>query len=330
MQVDATGPDDALVHCKQQVLKYIARKAIKKRKGVEMDTQEKEYPERKRRKLPPSKTVEFLRATMRESEPLKKIGNRLILTKQTLLEEFDGKPATQPLSFSAVPKDGKDLDDEMKMSVAKHFRFFHSILIPSSKGGSTELLSINDLLTHFMTTDGRAALLAILALSTGHTSMNSYVTKTLAAHRLPRQIELECHYGENHLSREPKRDWIKDVFEEMDHDEIVRDIFLASNEDCDELNELLLIFIKAVLMSYKTRSEQDYQAMDEAKDYTIVKGIPKLERVFDETDLDKLDVTTDEQVDVTHDDDINSADFESVFDKNNIKPSILVELNFSK
>ena len=56
----------------------------------------------------------------------------------------------------------------------------------------------------------------------------------------------------------------------MDHDEIVRDIFLASNEDCDELNELLLIFIKAVLMSYKTWSEQDYQAIDEAKDYNIV------------------------------------------------------------
>jgi hypothetical protein len=116
----------------------------------------------------------------------------------------------------------------------------------------------------------------------------------------------------------------------MDHDEIVRDIFLASNKDCDELNELLLIFIKAVLMSYKTLSEQDYQAMDEAKDYTIVEGIPKLEQVFDETDLDKLDVTTDEQVDVAHEDDVNSADFESVFDKNNIKPSILVELNFSK
>jgi hypothetical protein len=116
----------------------------------------------------------------------------------------------------------------------------------------------------------------------------------------------------------------------MDHDEIVQDIFLASDEDCDELNELLLIFIKAVLMSYKCLSEQDYQAMDEANDYTIVEGIPKLERVFDETDLDKLDVTTDEQVDVAHDDDVDSADFESVFDKNNIKPSILVELNFSK
>jgi hypothetical protein len=113
------------------------------------------------------------------------------------------------------------------------------------------------------------------------------------------------------------------VLEEMDHDEIVRDIFLASNKDCDELNELLLIFIKAVLMSYKTLSEQDYQAMDEAKDYTIVEGIPKLEQVFDETDLDKLDVTTDEQVDVAHEDDVNSADFES-------EPSILVELNFSK
>jgi hypothetical protein len=36
MQVDVTGPDDALVHCKQQVVKYIARKAIKKCKGVEM------------------------------------------------------------------------------------------------------------------------------------------------------------------------------------------------------------------------------------------------------------------------------------------------------
>jgi hypothetical protein len=86
-----------------------------------MDTQEKEYPERQRRKLLPSKTVEFLWATMQESEPLKKIGNGLILTEQTLLEEFDGKPATQPLSFLAVPKDGKDLDDKMKMSVAKHF-----------------------------------------------------------------------------------------------------------------------------------------------------------------------------------------------------------------
>jgi hypothetical protein len=71
MQVDATGPDDALVHCKQQVVKYIARKAIKKHKGVEMDTQEKEYPERKRRKLPPSKTVEFLWATMRKKKHLR-------------------------------------------------------------------------------------------------------------------------------------------------------------------------------------------------------------------------------------------------------------------
>jgi hypothetical protein len=128
MQVDATGPDDALVHCRQQVVKYIARKAIKKRKGVEMDTQEKEYPERQRRKLPPSKTVEFLRASMRESEPLKKIGNGLILTEQTLLEEFDGKPAIQPLSFSAVPNDGKDLDDirhagsQMKIEAAATLR----------------------------------------------------------------------------------------------------------------------------------------------------------------------------------------------------------------
>ncbi len=49
-----------------------------------------------------------------------------------------------------------------------------------------------------------------------------------------------------------------------------QDIFLASDEDCDELNKLLLIFIKAVLISYKCLSEQDYQAIDEAKDYTIV------------------------------------------------------------
>jgi hypothetical protein len=53
------------------------------------------------------------------------------------------------------------------------------ILIPSSKKGSAELLSINDILTHFMTTDGRAALLAILALSTRHTSMNSFKTSQL-------------------------------------------------------------------------------------------------------------------------------------------------------
>jgi hypothetical protein len=38
----------------------------------------------------------------------------------------------------------------------------------------------------------------------------------------------------------------------------------------------------------------------------------------------------DKQVDIAHDNNINSADFESVFNKNNMKPSILVELNFSK
>jgi hypothetical protein len=37
---------------------------------------------------------QFFWAMMRESEPLKKIRNGLILTEQTLLEAFDGKPTT--------------------------------------------------------------------------------------------------------------------------------------------------------------------------------------------------------------------------------------------
>jgi hypothetical protein len=43
---------------------------------------------------------------------------------------------TKPLSFLAVPADGKDLDNDAKCVVSKHFWFFHLILLPLFKRGS--------------------------------------------------------------------------------------------------------------------------------------------------------------------------------------------------
>ena len=59
---------------------------------------------------------------------------------------------------------------------------------------------------------------------------------TLVAHRFPEEEkELDDHYGENPLSRDPSKYWTKDYLDAMDVDEVVRKVFLVSDNDCKEL-----------------------------------------------------------------------------------------------
>jgi hypothetical protein len=119
--------------------------------------------------------LEYLRtvASQDQKTSVEQIGTSgILLTERTLLTTNDGNPVTRPLSFSSVPADGIGLDESMKLYFAKHFQFFHSVPMSLSKEGSTKVMrSMNELLTHFMVDNGRATLLAMLALSTGHMTM---------------------------------------------------------------------------------------------------------------------------------------------------------------
>lgn len=57
---------------------------------------------------------------------------------------------------------------------------------------------------------------------------------------------------------------MNDFVNNMPEGDIISKVFLASDDDFESLNELLLTQIKAVLMSYKTLSGADYAAMDES------------------------------------------------------------------
>jgi len=151
--------------------------------GINIDTKkyDMEFPERKRPKPPPSKMLEFLHEGVQNGNLSEKMGGGLLLMEQTLLTPSGEShaPITEPLAFSAVPVNGKNLDDEMKLSVIQHFKFFHSILLPASKTGSAELLSTNDILLYFMTKDGRLTLLCIVSVSTGFPDFESFKQKAI-------------------------------------------------------------------------------------------------------------------------------------------------------
>lgn len=168
-------------------------------------------------------------------------------------------------------------------------------------------------------------------------------SKTLSAHRMPDADDVDRYYGENALSQEPSNDWMQRLtnitnLEDCNLDEVVSDVFLARTEDYDSLNELLLIHVKAVLKSYKTLCDTDFVAMDQSKKYVLEEGFPKLERIFDEADLEKLDVPATaaarrrEQaaVHATEEDDASTVSHKTLFTKNHVKPNIVCDLNFSQ
>ena len=447
----ASSTDVAFTHCEQEV-KMIATRT-KKREREGFDEEEIEYPKKKKLKRPPSQTNDYIRDIKAETNgPAKDIIGKegMLLTEQTMvkLDEND-KVLVVPLAFSAVPGDGKSLSEDVKTSLVKQFRFFHSVLLPSSKTGSAPLLSREELLKEYLTKDGRILLLCMLAVATGCTSMAEFQARaeattdgaktlpssvlsigmatdllmrcvnegevgpavkcmsnvfrhagdaltqdtlakfkattsataggiadakgfikaclepeikytpnlpvfmiadnvnwkilhgrksgtveswTLVSHRMPRESEVQNHYGPDAPPRTPKKDWEEDFLNKMDVNEIIRKVFLASEEDCKTLHELLLIHIKAVMMSYKNLAGRDYEAMDEAKDYYIKEGIPRLERVFEEQDLDLLKEAVAEMREIAASirDEDESDTTETLFSKNNVKASIPIDLNFAE
>ena len=155
---------------------------------------------------------------------------------------------------------------------------------------------------------------------------------SLIAHRLASEEDLaSSHYGDNKLSREPERDWNTDVLDQMSQDEVVSSFFEGRETDFKSLKELLFIHMKAVLLCYKDLSDIDYKRMDESGEYGIQKGTPKLERVFEEKDLDMLVTPLAQPADDDYEcaSDAEDVGIETLFKKNKIVPSIPSELNFA-
>jgi len=132
----------------------------------------------KAKPTPQSHTNNFIRDTLADPDSVSdKIGKEgLLLTEQTLLtmNPETKRPQMASVAFSTVPADGKNMDDDTKMSFAEHFRFFHSVLLPSSTTKSAPLMNAAELEKHYLTDDGRALLLCMLAVSTGFTSMKDF------------------------------------------------------------------------------------------------------------------------------------------------------------
>lgn len=168
LQVEATGTDTVVTCCGQVVVKYKGVKVVSKRHRLEENEYEVDFPQRKRFK---SATSDFVKGQAANQTLMKTMGEGFLLTEP---HPDTGKPRMAPLAFSAVPRDGKDMDDEMIKSIAEHFSCFHSVLLPSSKTRSAPLLSVRELLPHIMMKDKRATLLCMLVLTTGFTDTNEF------------------------------------------------------------------------------------------------------------------------------------------------------------
>ena len=155
---------------------------------------------------------------------------------------------------------------------------------------------------------------------------------SLIAHRLASEEDLaSSHYGDNHLSREPERDWNTDVLDQMSEDEVVSSFFEGRETDFKSLKELLFIHMKAVLLCYKDLSDIDYKRMDKSGQHGIQKGTPKLEHVFEEKDLDALVTPLAQPANDDYEcaSDAEDVSTETLFGTNKIVPSIPSELNFA-
>ena len=75
-----------------------------------------------------------------------------------------------------------------------------------------------------------------------------------------------------------------------------------------------------------------FEGMNKVKHFKIAFGFPKLERVFDSTDLSRLQAVVGkvESESIRDADDATGLDVETLWERNDIVPSIPVDLNFAK
>lgn len=99
---------------------------------------------------------------------------RMLLTEQTLVEVHSGEVHSRQLAFSTVDADGRGLTDDDAKLLASHFRYFHSVLMPSAKTNKAPIMSPKELREHLCTKDDRAMLICVLALSSGCKSFQEF------------------------------------------------------------------------------------------------------------------------------------------------------------
>ena len=116
-------------------------------------------------------------------------------------------------------------------------------------------------------------------------------------------------------------------------DDIISVVFAPTKADYNKLQALLHIHQKATMLFFDCLPDLlGFQAMDKTKHFKIACGFPKLERVFDTSDLTCLltVVGKSESASTRNADDSAEINVETLWERNDVVPSIPVDLNFAK
>ena len=99
----------------------------------------------------------------------------------------------------------------------------------------------------------------------------------------------------------------------MDSNNIYNEVFASTNTDYDEFNKLLILHIKAVQQSPIIFQDENFKNGNEDNNFKFIPGFKKLERLFENNNLNFINLSADELIDDT---DIDSMD--TLWNKNNI------------
>ena len=129
----ATKSGLALMHCGQQVESQNSVRTVKKRnRDVAFEDVSVLYPEIKKPKPPPmTETLKFARGVIRDGTSSSKVGDGVLVTEQTLLEQDKdaGGIKSVNVGFSVIDRNGQKIDDATKDSIAQVFKNLSAALM---------------------------------------------------------------------------------------------------------------------------------------------------------------------------------------------------------